>query len=323
MDRVYNRTLYFPALTTAMTAPRHPRPRHWAMLAFLCAFWGLAFFLIAVGLESFQPLTVVNIRLFVGAAVLYALMRWQGHRLPVAPAWWRRFALLSLVGNLVPFILIAWGETRISSSQAGLLMALMPISTMVMAHFFISHEPLTPRRMAGVLLGFAGVLVLIGGDSLTGIGGAQLIAQLAVVAASLSYAANSVYTKRIPPINTLVVATGSLIAGTLMLLPWTLIIEQPWHLSPAANSVLATVLLGVFSTGLATWVFFKVVADCGPGFLSIINYIIPAVAFAAGVLLLGEPAQPSQFLGLIAICGGITMTQSRNPVRADAGSAAK
>jgi drug/metabolite transporter (DMT)-like permease len=136
---------------------------------------------------------------------------------------------------------------------------------------------------------------------------------MAVLAASLSYAANSVYTKRIPAINTLVVATGSLSAGTLMLLPWTLIVDRPWQLSPSPDSALATVLLGVFSTGLATWVFFKVVADCGPGFLSVINYIIPAVAFAAGVLLLGEPARPSQFLGLIAICGGIAMTQPRRP----------
>ena len=132
------------------------------MLAFLCLFWGLAFYLIAVGLEAFPPLTIVNIRLLVGALVLGGLMRWQGHRLPTQPRWWLRFALLSLVGNLIPFLLIAWSETRISSAQAGLLMALMPISTMVMAHFFIEHEPLTAGRLAGVLLGFLGVVVLIG-----------------------------------------------------------------------------------------------------------------------------------------------------------------
>ncbi len=303
-----------------MTVSEHPRPIHWAMLAFLCISWGLAFYLIAVGLESFPPLTVVNIRLLVGAVVLAGLMRWQGHRLPREPAWWIRFALLSLVGNLVPFLLITWGETRISSSQAGLLMALMPISTMVMAHYFISHEPLTARRLLGVLMGFAGVVVLMGGEGLTTSGNGQLLAQLAVLAASLSYAANSVYTKRIPPINTLVVATGSLVTGALMLLPFTLALEQPWRIHPAAGSLLAVIMLGVFSTGLATWVYFKVVADCGPGFLSVINYIIPAVAFAAGVVLLGEPASSSQVLGLIAICSGIAMTQQRKPPRTTSAS---
>ena len=283
------------------------------MLGFLCLGWGFAFYLIAVGLESFPPITVVNIRLLVGALVLGGLMYWQGHRLPRDGRWWLRFALLSLIGNLVPFLLIAWSETRISSAQAGLLMALMPISTMVMAHFFVEHEPLTPRRLAGVLLGFAGVVILIGGEGIPGTAGGELMAQSAVLLASLAYATNTVYTKRIPPINTLVVATGSLVAGAVLLLPLTLAVDTPWRIDTAPAPVLAVLLLGVISTGAATWVYFKVVADCGPGFLSIINYIIPAIAFAAGVLLLGEPAHPSQFLGLVAICAGIAMTRQPRP----------
>ena len=281
------------------------------MLAFLSLFWGFAFYLIAVGLESFAPLTVVNVRLAVGAATLYPVMRYYGFTLPGEPVWWWRFLLLSVLGNLLPFTLISWAETRISSAQAGLLMALMPITTMVLAHFFVHGDSLTPRRIVGVLLGLAGVIVLIGGDVLSGIGAGHLIAQLAVLLSTLAYAVNSIYTKRIPAINTLVVATGSLILGTLVLLPFTLVIDRPWTLNPDSGSVLAVVMLGVFSTGLATWVYFKVVSDCGPSFLSIINYVIPVLAFAAGVALLNEPAQPSQFLGLVAICIGIALTQNR------------
>jgi drug/metabolite transporter (DMT)-like permease len=211
----------------------------------------------------------------------------------------------------VPFSLISWAETRISSSQAGLLMALMPITTMVLSHFYVQDDVLTPRRLAGVLLGFLGVLVLVGGDVLAGMGGGTLIAQLAVLLATMAYATNAVYTKRMPTINTLVVATGSLIIGSLMLLPVTLYLEQPTLVDASASSLLATVLLGVVSTGLATWVFFRVVTDCGPGFLSIINYIIPAIAFAAGVMFLGESAAPSQFMGLLLVLIGIAMTQNR------------
>lgn len=283
------------------------------MLAFLSLFWGFAFYLIAVGLESFAPLTVVNVRLAVGAATLYLVMRYYGYTLPRESVWWWRFLLLSFLGNLLPFTLISWAETRISSAQAGLLMALMPITTMVLAHFFVHGDSLTPRRIAGVVLGLVGVIVLIGGDVLSGIGAGHLIAQLAVLLSTFAYAVNSIYTKRIPASNTLVVATGSLILGTLVLLPFTMIIDRPWTLDPQIHAVLAVVMLGVFSTGLATWVYFKVVSDCGPSFLSIINYVIPVLAFAAGVALLNEPAQPSQFLGLVAICIGIALTQNRSP----------
>ncbi|MEH6608007.1 MAG: DMT family transporter [Halioglobus sp.] len=286
-----------------------PRPVHWLMLGFLSIAWGLAFYLIAVGLESFGPLTLVNIRLAVGALTLYAIMHWQGYSLPRSGHWWGRFCILAIFGNLIPFSLIAWAETSITSAQAGLLMALMPISTVLLAHFFVHNDTLTPRRIVGISLGFLGVMVLIGGDALAGTGGKALTAQLAVLVATLAYASNAVYTKRIPSINTLVVATGSLIVGTLLLLPFTLTIEQPQLHNASANALLATLILGVVSTGLATWVFFRVVTDCGPTFLSIINYIIPAIAFAAGVLFLGEVAAPSQFLGLIVILLGIALTQ--------------
>ena len=292
-----------------------PRPIHWLMISFLSLAWGFAFYLIAVGLESFSPLTVVNIRLAVGALTLYLIMHWQGYSLPRSVHWWRRFCLLAITGNLIPFSMISWAETRISSAQAGLLMALMPISTLLLAHFFVHNDTLTPRRLVGIALGFLGVLVLIGGDALAGIGGKALTAQLAVLVATLAYAGNAVYTKSIPSINTLVVATGSLIIGTLILLPFTLAIEQPQIHTASAKSLLATLTLGVISTGLATWVYFRVVTDCGPTFLSIINYIIPAIAFAAGVLFLGEPAAPSQFVGLIVILLGIALTQNSSIMR--------
>ena len=292
-----------------------PRPKHWLMISFLSLAWGLAFYLIAVGLESFPPLTVVNIRLAVGALTLYIIMHWQGYSLPRSVHWWRRFCLLAITGNLIPFSMISWAETRISSAQAGLLMALMPISTLVLAHFFVHNDTLTPRRLIGISLGFLGVMVLIGGDALAGIGGKALTAQLAVLVATLAYASNAVYTKSIPSINTLVVATGSLIVGTLILLPFTLTIEQPQIHTASARSLLATLTLGVISTGLATWVYFRVITDCGPTFLSIINYIIPAIAFAAGVLFLSEPAAPRQFLGLIVILLGIALTQNSSVTR--------
>lgn len=288
-----------------------PRVTDWVMLGCLCMAWGFAFLLIAIGLKSFPPLTLVTLRLAVGAFVLYLIMRWQGLKLPAERHWWMRFTLLTMLGNLIPFTLISWGQLHIASSQAGLLMALVPISTMVLAHFFVAYERLTAQRIFGVLAGFAGVTALVGGEALSGLGGASLPAQLAIIAATFSYAVNNVYSKRLPTHNGLVTATGSLIAGALVILPFCLVLERPWELQVDAGPLLATIALGVFSTGLATWVYFVVVSNCGPNFLSLINYIIPALSFAAGALLLGEPVNSWQFVGLAAICSGIAISQHR------------
>jgi drug/metabolite transporter (DMT)-like permease len=289
------------------------------MLGYLCLAWGFAFLLIAIALPSFPPLTLVALRLGLGALILYLIMRWQGLALPTDRRWWLHFSLLSILGNLIPFTLISWAEVHITSGQAGLLMALMPISTMVLAHFFVAHEQLTPRRVLGIMAGFAGVVVLVGGDALAGLGGTSLVAQLAVIAATFAYAVNSVYTKRLPPINGLVAATGSLIVGTLIMLPFSVVLEQAWLLQPSAGAWLAAIALGLLSTGLATWVYFIVVSDCGPGFLSLCNYIIPALSFAAGALLLAEPVSGWQFLGLVVICGGIAVSQPRQTSRQSPG----
>ncbi|MFK7974742.1 MAG: DMT family transporter [Halioglobus sp.] len=289
---------------------QQPRLSHWALLGFLSIAWGFAFYLIAVALGSFGPITIVAIRLSVGTLTLYVLMRWQGHRLPPLGPWWPRFTILAIFGNALPFSLIAWAETRISSAQAGLLMALMPISTMVLSHYFVAGDGLTRRKLVGVMLGFLGVAVLVGGDVLGGHFGGELFAQLVVLAATLSYAANTVYTKRVPEeINVLVMAVGALLVGSMILLPISLALEQPQLTMAVVPDFMAALLLGVVSTGLATWAYFKVVTDCGPSFLSLINYIIPAIAFSAGVLFLNEQAHWTQFFGLAIVLLGIGLTQ--------------
>ncbi len=288
-----------------------PRYYHWLLIFALAIIWGFAFYLIAIALRSFPPLTLVTLRLIFGAITLVIVMRIKGLSLPRERVWWGYFSLLALMGNLLPFSLITWAETIIPSSQAGLIMALMPISTMVLAHYLVAHERLTPRRACGVLLGFLGVTVLMGGQVLKGIGGGSLWPQLACVLATVAYAVNSVYAKRLPEINGLVLGAGSLIAGSFLLAPLALVVEQPWTIEVSVTSWLAIIVLGAVATGLATWIYFFVINECGPNFLSIINYIVPAISFAAGVVLLSEPATLAQFFGLMLICIGIAVSQPR------------
>ncbi|TGG94219.1 DMT family transporter [Natronospirillum operosum] len=286
-------------------------PLDWILLLYLSLAWGLAFMLIALALPSFPPLTLVAVRLTLGALTLCIIMYSMGLRLPVERAWWARFATLALLGNVVPFSLISWGELYISSSLAGILMALMPINVMILAHFFIASEPMSPRKVVGFVMGFVGVLVLVGTEALSNLGGDAFWAQMAIIAATVFYSVTSIYTKRLPRLSVLVAGAGTLVAGSLLLWPVALVVDRPWTLEVTWGPLVAVVILGVFSSGLANWVYFTIVQRQGPSFLSMINYIIPVIAFAAGVGFLSEAASADRYIALVMILLGIAISQRR------------
>lgn len=288
-----------------------PRPSHWLMLSYLVVVWGLAFYLIALALEALLPVTVVWARLGLGAIVMVVVLLMTGKWLPRAGIWWVRMLVLSLTGNVLPFFLISWAELSVPSGEVGMLMALMPITTLLLAHRLLEHERLTPLRLAGVVIGFAGVAMLLGDDILVGAGGDRLPGQLATMLATLCYAANGIYAKRLPPFDAVEIACGSLLLGCLLLTGPMLVLQPPVALAQSVDAVLALLALGVLATGFATWVYFRVVSDCGPGFLSTINYLIPAVATFAGSLLLDEVFGWVQGAALVLIVVGVWLIQPR------------
>ncbi len=288
-----------------------PTPRHWALLGYLVLVWGLAFYLIAVALPVFEPVTVVWGRLTLGGLVMLLLLLARKGQLPKGRRWWLRLLFLSLSGNILPFTLIAWAEQTVPSGEVGLLMALMPITILVLGHWFLEHEPLTVTRLAGVALGFIGVALLLGDEVLRAGNTERLPGQLAAVAATFCYAINGIFTKRLPPFDVVAVSAGSLCLGSIMLLG-PVLITQSWVSPVAAPGPWAAVaVLGVFATGAATWVYFTIVSEVGPGFLSTINYLIPALAFAAGALLLAEPVMLEHLVALVAILAGVWLIQPR------------
>ncbi len=291
-----------------------PTVRHWALLGYLVLAWGFAFYLIAIAVEALAPTTLVWARLFTGALVMLVVMKWRGGSLRLGNGWLRRLVILSVTGNIFPFILIAWAEKSVPSGQVGMLMALMPITTLLIGHYFLKQEAITLLRLFGVFLGLAGVAILVGGDILLQAPGPALMGQLATVLATFCYAANAIYAKRLPRYDVISVTAASLLTGSVILLPWV-VLNQPaidvvlhWH------NLAAVLALGVLGTGLATWVYFTVVNECGPGFLSTINYLIPGLAFLAGVFLLQEPAGWAEWGALALIVGGVWMIQPKGTV---------
>ncbi len=287
--------------------------KHWALLAYLVLVWGFAFALIAVALESFHPLFIVWSRLWMGALVVWCVWRWRQQRWFLGREWWPRITVLSLTGNIIPFSLIAWAEQSVPSAEVGILMALMPIATLLLAHWLLKHEPLTWKRFAGVLVGFAGVALLVGDDLLSAGASGQWPGQAAALLATVSYAFNGVYAKRLPAENPVALSVGTLAIGTLLL-------AVPALWAQLAGPGLTTVtmgaagvlgILGVMATGVATWCYFVVVTERGPGFLSTINYLIPAVAFAAGTVFLAEPWGWEHLIALGMILVGVGLIQVR------------
>ena len=286
--------------------------KHWALLGYLVLVWGFAFALIAVALESFHPPFIVWCRLWMGSLVVYCVWGWGRQRWSLGRGWWPRLTLLSLTGNIIPFSLIAWAEQSVPSAEVGILMALMPIATLLLAHWLLDHEPLTWRRFAGVVVGFAGVGLLVGDDLVSAGASGQWPGQVAALLATISYAFNGVYAKRLPAQEPVALSVGTLVIGSILLaVPalWAQAAGPGFDATAGATSVL--IVLGVMATGVATWCYFVVVTERGPGFLSTINYLIPAVAFTAGTFFLAEPWGWEHWVALAMILLGVGLIQVR------------
>lgn len=282
----------------------------WLQLFLLSMLWGGSFFFSKVILTELKPFTVVFGRVFVAGIALHIIVRVTGHRMPTSLKIWRSFFVMGFLNNLLPFSLIFWGQTQISSSLASILNATTTIWTVLLAHFLTRDEKLTPNRISGVTFGMIGVVILIGFDALQGLG-SNVIAQLAVVGAAISYAFAGIYGKRFKGMPTMVTATGQITGTTVMMIPIVLIFDKPWLLeTPSLNTWGALVGLALISTALAYILYFRLLSSAGATNLLLVAFLIPVSAILLGTVILGEQLAPQHIagigfigLGLIAIDG--------------------
>lgn len=284
--------------------------REWGLILILSVIWGGSFFFVGVAVKDMTPLTIVLCRVGFASMILLAVLRLTGKKIPMSPGMWGAFFVLGALNNLIPFSLIVWGQTHIDSSLAAILNATTPIFSVVLAHLLTREERLTANRMAGVLVGWIGVAVLIGIESLGGFG-IEVLGQLAVVGASLSYACAAIYGRRFKSMDPVVVSAGMLCGSTVMMLPMALIIEQPWQLSPGTASLAALIGLSAVSTSLAYIIYFRVLAVAGATNILLVTFLIPASAIFLGVMLLGERPGWNAFAGMALIFMGLIAIDGR------------
>ena len=277
--------------------------RHYLILFVLAAIWSSSFTAIKVAVVTVPPFTMTAARLVIAALILWVVLLVKGESLPKgAPIWVASF-LIGFTGNSLPFTLIGWGEENISSGLASIMIAVMPLATVVLAHFFIAGERMTPMRVIGIGTGFCGILVLVGPEALKGFGG-DLWRQLAVAGGAVSYAVSAILTRNSPPAPLLGRAVLVLICASVQMVPAAMIIDQPWMLNPTEEALSATVYLGVLPTAVASLIYFYIIAVRGAGFFSFINFLIPIMGVIWGAMFLGEEitAQAMIALGVI-LCG--------------------
>jgi drug/metabolite transporter (DMT)-like permease len=296
-----------------------PTPRDWALLFCLGVIWGAAFMSTKLATVDFAPLTIAGVRLGVAAITLSTVMWLRGDRFPgIATARERKFWLAALavgfLANALPFTTLSWAQRHIDSGLAGVLMAVMPLATLVLAHLYVAEESMTSRSALGFILGFFGIVVLVGPQVLLEIGGSAstLLHQTAVLAGAICYAITTIIARRVPPTPALVIAAGVMAVSAAVMVPLSLWVDRPWTLDVSLRDAACVVYLGLAATALAETVYFRVIATAGATFVSLMNYLIPVVAVVSGIVILSE--QPGWHLAaaLTLILTGIGISQFRS-----------
>jgi len=278
----------------------------WALLVVLSLLCGSVFLLIEFALDGFGPFTLVLGRVGLGALALVAYVYLSGARMPGIGPIWRHFFVMGALNNVIPFSLIAWGQLVIDSGVAAIVNATSPLFSVVLAHFLVADERMTANRTLGVMLGFSGVVVLVGPSALQGLA-AEGLGQLAVLGAALSYAIAAIYGRRLAGLRPAVSSAGMLVAATVVMAPLALAFERPWTMSPGVTAWVAVVGMAAFCTALAYLLYFRILRTAGATNTLLVTFLIPLSALVLGITVLGEEPHWTALAGMALILIGLAV----------------
>lgn len=290
--------------------PSRPGPNDWALFAMCVGMWGSAYACVRVALHhDAQPWTIVAGRLWIGTAALHLLLwfrRSSGKEPTHTPHATGKMMLLGFVGAMAPFALLSWAQTRINSGLVGILAALTPILVGFIAPLMAQDDRLTTAKVIGLLLGFAGVVVLTGPDALSGLGAGAVWGELAAAGGAAAYAVNALMARRGPEVPALESAARWTFWGALYATPFAI---WTWTGAPQPLAWVMIVTLALGATGLASIAYFQLLRSVGPSFVSQTNYLLPLCAVGLGALIFGERLDWNAAVALGLIGLGLFTTQ--------------
>lgn len=285
----------------------------WLLIGILSILWGGAFFLIEVGLRSYPPITLVFMRLVLAVPPMWIAMRLMGQRLPSEPRVWGLLAVVGALNCALPFILFFWGQQYLDSGYASILNATTPLWGVITAHFLTSDEKATPARILGVLVGMAGIIVMVGPEAMKGLSN-NLLAQLACIVSTIFYSFAAIYGRRLSQteLTPMAVATGQTMMAALMMVPVVVLVDQPWTMAaPRLDSTLAGLTLALFSTALAYTLYFRLIDRSGASNAQLVAFLMPILAVILGIAFLGESLSGGQIVGAALIAIGLAILDGR------------
>ncbi|MBS0536521.1 MAG: EamA family transporter [Proteobacteria bacterium] len=303
-------------MTDATSAAKPHLPVELALLVALATVWGASYTFIKVGVASIPPVTLIAARTLIAGLILLAVIRWRGLVLPRDARTWRRFMVQACLNSAIPFTLIAWAERSIDAGLAVILNSTSPIFTFLITAAVTRHESLTGRKLIGIAAGLTGTCLIVGVEALGGLG-RDLIAQLAVIAATVCYAGAAIFGRRFKGLDPIMPAAGSLICGAVILVPASLLIDRPWTLAPSAASLQALLGLSVISTALAFTIYFRLLETLGSVGTTAQAYLRVPIGVVIGVVFLGEQPTSTAWIGLICVIVGVAAMSIPPRHRAD------
>ncbi|VFR16634.1 Permease of the drug/metabolite transporter (DMT) superfamily [plant metagenome] len=288
----------------ASATPAPSLAREFALLFVLATLWGASYSFIKIGVATIPPVTLIAARTLIAGAILLAVMRWQGLRLPTDAATWKRFLFQACLNSVVPFTLIAWAELTVDAGLATILNSTSPIFAFLLTALITRHEVVNGRRVFGVAAGLLGTSLIVGFQALDGLG-RELLAQIAVVAATVCYAGAAIFGRSFKGLHPILPAAGSMLCGAAILIPASLVVDHPWTLAPSGASLLALLGLSVFSTALAFVIYFRLVHTLGSIGTTSVAYLRVPIGVGIGVLFLGEQLGATAWIGLVCVVAGV------------------
>ncbi len=289
-----------------------PKTIDYLMLVGLAAIFGGSFMLTKVAVMDIPAATLVTIRLGLAAMMFFVVMKVKGQSMPPFGWIWVAIAGAALFGNSLPFFLISWGQERVDAGLAAILMATMPLMTIVIAHFLTQDEKLNRYKSIGFLLGLLGVAVMIGFDKLATLG-EETIRQYAITGGALCYAISAIITKRLVHLPRYGLMTALMVLSTLIILPVAFVSDDLpnilAHGFPGNSAVMAAIALAILPTAIGTILVFKIVARQGASFLSQINFMVPVFGVFWSILFLSEILPQSAAIALVLILVGVAIAR--------------
>jgi drug/metabolite transporter (DMT)-like permease len=285
-------------------SPRTGLTRELALLLLLATLWGASYSFIKLGVATIPPITLIAWRTLIAGVLLLLVMRWRGVTMPTNAETWRRFAVQACLNSVIPWTLIAWGERSVDAGLATILNSAAPIFTFLFTVLVTRHETTTPRKLFGVIAGMAGICLIVGVKALDQVG-QELWAEVAIVAATICYACGAIFSRGFKGLDPMAPAAGSLLCGTAMLIPLSLVFEQPWTSAPSPSSISALLGLAVFSTAAAFAIYFRLIQTLGSVGTTAQAYLRVPIGVAVSVVFLGEHLAPTAWIGLACVVAGV------------------